>query len=496
MHETASLLIQPIGTHPDDIPTFPYNGFPYILPTVEYIPSNQLRRNLKWDSERGSAELRAFLEGIALLARAAAVREGAMMVSLHTAYPTAFSSALAARHHQVWQAIAERMGFDLAPPVSESVAVARYVDTCELGAAEAITVALDVGGSTTDIAVWSDATPVLQASVRVAAGMAGRFVQIGPSGFRTWLERQVRGLVNLDLSHWQRTPDGYRFMFQGLLRELETSGRVDALNRFLEVDNAALPLRARLAYLFALLAYYAGMMVRAAGVPGAHGPVFVCGKGARFLRLLPPDLLSTMYAHGVHGAGLGRTDGAPVPGEGVKVRVSRHVKEEVARGLLAESLLGNGRDIGPGTNGVRLAAAIRPIAGEHGYNGFAWNSQLDPAQVKEMTTGDVPALEQMLELKAFTAAFEKLVDPQTDDSYADVLGLAWPPPDSVHARIVEDLLNRSRPGRQMHDLHHRPDDAVIESFFVIEARAMLETVLEELNLFDTDQPPPITNDAK
>lgn len=142
--------------------------------------------NIKWNM-RDPEQAKRFLRHLALMSLAECADKGVPVTSAgavdwRLSYPSAFT----ARHYDqfvnMFSLILSDLGFNLGPPAvaTESVCAARYFQQHGMGAAGGTTIVLDIGGGTTDMAVWQQGqrtTPLVwQGSVL----FAGRQLVVEP----------------------------------------------------------------------------------------------------------------------------------------------------------------------------------------------------------------------------------------------------------------------------------------------------------------------------
>lgn len=154
--------------YPPDISDFPI-WEPYYHP------------NLKWSPEFPNFPI-MFLEHLALMLSAEAVRKNARSITWCISYPSAFSDRDQQDYKATWKNITDKLNtttgiqhsFNQVQEnqfnyLTESSAVAQFfadpAQECRL----ANTVFIDIGGGTSDISIWEDWQPVYQSSLKIAS---------------------------------------------------------------------------------------------------------------------------------------------------------------------------------------------------------------------------------------------------------------------------------------------------------------------------------------
>jgi hypothetical protein len=280
--ELKTLLMMPETNSGNVDDWLPREGYAYLywLYGGDYDAA-RLRHDLKWNSEGTNLELRAFLRCLLVMIQAEATKHRARIASITHSYPTVFTKALEAKHRAEWIGLGQYLNAginDEAQKISieeaslnETVAVCRHLE-CEQGASPVNnTISIDVGGSTSDMAVWANKKLELQESVRMAAGIVGRYLQ-SPNAkeFLQWLESTLKGapynLKDFSLAKFESKPFGYSLMFNNILSALEWQGHLQMLITQIESAKESQKLLSHIIYLYSALLYYAGLLARKAGL--------------------------------------------------------------------------------------------------------------------------------------------------------------------------------------------------------------------------------------
>lgn len=160
------------------------------------VNSSGFVAGLKWSrNPEDRLRTKSFLEQICLQVAAEAISKGVDKISWAYSYPTAFSHAMRTHFSGIWGQIIESCaaltGFKFDEQSlnhqTESVAAAIFFNLHpELRAPLATgTVCMDIGGSTTDIAIWQEHQLLWQASLRIAGrDMFSNFLHARPEFLR------------------------------------------------------------------------------------------------------------------------------------------------------------------------------------------------------------------------------------------------------------------------------------------------------------------------
>ncbi|MEQ8330669.1 MAG: hypothetical protein RH859_09430 [Longimicrobiales bacterium] len=321
----------------------PSQGLIYFSDTSTTPLPGGLRSGLKWHIP-GSEDERAFtsyLTQLMLLIQAEAAHAGAVVESVGVAHPSAFEKPRFDTFKAKWEHLTAST--HLKPPMSEATALANFLHGKGLqGGVETYLAAVDIGGSTSDIALWTKGSRGPSTSIRWAGEMVSRLVATDES-VRAALTRAMRadhlGPARRGAVSWSKTDmKENELVFNGLLRAVtRATGTASSLAPgLLESPDAGGPrLVHHIAYLFSGLAFLMGLLRRAeAGSADTHY-VHVGGLGSDYYRWLEglesnagSALVSQFF---LAGAGIS-TD------NGVAVEVStsgEQAKHEVGMGLLA-----------------------------------------------------------------------------------------------------------------------------------------------------------------
>ncbi len=374
--------------------------------------------------------------------------------------------------------------------VNETVAVCKHLENEQGAAPSNNTISLDIGGSTTDMAVWGAKAQGAggelkrQESVRMAAGVVGRYLDgngsqtAGP--FLKWLTDTVNKKpyeANIKLDNFANKPGGFGLMFNTFLSTIDRKGH---LANFIDRVNGtpeARPLLSIIMYLFSGLTYYAGLLTRV-GLSGYTEQdayyVYFCGRGGKLVEWIGGyrEMVSELFLAGLYRGGQFKQTWQ----QSVEVRVSSRPKEEVGRGMLADnSIEGNsGRRMG-----LENSKSHTVTVGETGYQGLNWDPDLSPESLLALPGNTVPAMQDLKELDAFLTAFKNC---RVTREAADVLGFSKVTPVSFLNNLKRRLFGMGR-GSIILDLRDDRNDALLEPLFITELKVWLETVTGNDKIF-------------
>jgi hypothetical protein len=365
----------------------PFSG--YVIPD----PRNPVAADLKWSSsDREEFLAAAFLRTTSSLVLAHARQAGVApsSVTFAYAYPRAFERDREETLRGRWKGVLAppntpdeaftesrpqdgRFGVPkLAPATDEGRSALRYfLSRREFATTGALSVMLDVGGGTTDVAAYALSKAVMLDSLRWGGRdlVGSRVRQAGQEGFTNPFVRVF--------SNWARQ-HGLLVAEQNPLRTYEDGGHDTlALSYLLRTrwyrDGGALlfretpehgSFRLLVLYFFATLFHYTGLLhraVRAAGVDEPLAKVVLAGNGSRFLEWLQRDWSAT--ADNPFRATLldvlARATGVPSPPVVPSVVLSPRPKEEVARGLVTPSGGAAQLQVAPDASGSIVGERIR-----------------------------------------------------------------------------------------------------------------------------------------
>jgi len=493
MSELKTLLMIPDPSDSKQGDWLPPDGFIYRHWIFDgTYDAGKLHFNLKWNSRKNDNDLRAFLRCLLVILQAEAASQGAQIVSVSHTYPSVFTEALITKHNGEWSDLEVYLNEGLpegASPVkverasmTETVAVCRHLE-CEQDASPVSnTISIDVGGSTSDMAVWAQQNLKLQESVKLAGGILGRYLQSSEAQtFLEWFDRTMQAaphnLKDFSSSDFASKPSGYSLMFTNLLSFIELRNQLQDLMSESNGAPEARRFMSHIIFLFGCLLYYAGLLARKAGLQHNQNTynIYFCGKGGTLVRWIHGyDVLAQeMFEAGLLGPN-GNASGESIT---VVARISKRPKEEVGRGLLAESELQgsqNGRRIG-----LIGPSAPSVTVGETGYGKLSWDDRLTPEAIKELPVNTVPAMSDLTELNTFLRAFNK---GEATRAAASELNLDKVSFSQFRTKLLQRLFGAAK-GCIVSDVRKDDNDALIEPLFITEVKVLLETATQNIELF-------------
>jgi hypothetical protein len=527
--ELKTLLVQPVSDPVKYADWRPREGFSLIHWIHGGFEDKRLRSDIKWESSGNRNDLNSYLRCLMVMVQAEAARRNAEVVFVARSYPTAFNNRLKADHNTEWVALGSFMNMRVESEpekiISEAVATARYLGS-KSAPQMSNTVSLDIGGSTTDVAIWYGkhvrgdrggplrAVLGVQESVKLAAGSLGRYLESDPNArrFLEWFVQTVKRqgvLKDLSLDSFAGRRHGYALMFYNILSYYELAGErlrseYNALLGQIKVQEEARGLLMHLIYLFGSLTYYAGLLARKVGLQEQKRPVYYlyfCGKGGTLVtwinnhqRFAERLFLAGLYGpDGADGAASPPLDEAEAPPRAsVDVRLSPEPKEEVGRGLLAPLTLRGGED-DDGSFGLVDTRPDTVTAGETGYkvrDGGAtrellWSDNLDRAVLRSLD-GELPAFRELKELNCFIGAIrEAYKNQEGGDALYDFGGLLSSEREkhSYIDQLTTRLLGDDE-GCVLHDLEQENNpNALVEPLLVTEMKVLLEMLAGNDKIF-------------
>jgi hypothetical protein len=340
---------------------------------------NKPVRDVKWGRQAkqgGESPLMAYLEGLVRYIVCEARSAGVGNLAFHWSFPLSLPSGALTTMGNFWAGIAGRystagMNVVVESSVSESEAVCRCLANVLKVRGGSLTIAVDVGGGSTDVAFWSEKKLLDQFSFKVAGNDV-----LDPK----YLSREALSEL-FEICYGRSIPEGEgeqilerpEIYLNGALTEAkDVTGQP-----FRDIDPRRHPVpcqilghregvppwvdfRSMIYVFFSGLAYYLGLHTRTVTVPLDGVEIYVAGRGSSLLTWLAStattnDVLCTAFK-----AGLSYVGGMPemkfkYPNSspkftGLPIRFSPEyppLKIEVARGLLSSQLeLGRASSIG------------------------------------------------------------------------------------------------------------------------------------------------------
>jgi hypothetical protein len=465
----------------------PAEGVVFWAPIEDAPTTSGLRGNLKWhrDEPHERKAFHSYASQLFLMIAAEAAAAGGEVRSLITAFPSVLPRQLRTRHRAEWNELQQKYGVTVRPPRSESDALAAYLVGAHGAPIQANLIAVDVGGSTSDLTFWRAGKKVGSDSIRLAGDILSRLVALDSTARDAFTAALQRPPFNRKSVPWNEDASKNGMLLNSILRttsndsKLPTGTFVLAETLYGGPNSAGERVLAHLGYLFATLGFLLGTMVRRDGQsvsPGARYDIRFAGKGSEFLRWL--DALapgaSTAVPEVFFRAGLGQ-DAA---GSEVEISLpSSDVKQEVGRGLLLRDVGGEASDSNRTTfvGEAGLTISGRPLR---------WDEPLDFDTLRAIEAPGAPTeLESLTTLHAFVAAFDSNA---TTRQIARSLGIS----PQIFTRQLRDRLHTSLFGPHSAWADTRREggtgqdgSALLEPIFVTEAKTLLEHATGNQNLF-------------
>jgi hypothetical protein len=522
--ELKTLLMKPVNDNTGQPDWRPREGFAYMHWIKEKFEDRNLNADIKWEANGSRGELKAFLRCLMIMVKAEAARRNAEIIFVTRSFPTAFNNRLRADHNQEWVSLGRDIGLEVESEhdkvLSEALATARYLASRE--APQTInTVSLDIGGSTTDIAIWHGkkvrsergerlrAVLGLQESVKMAAGSVGRYVQADRQASREfvkWFHNTVKAqgvFSDASLASFAGRHDGYALMFYNILSYYELKrdqlqGGYNALVGLIQTRPEARGLVTHLIYLFGSLVYYAGLLARKVGLEEKNPPVYYlyfCGKGGTLITWIDnhEKFIEKLFLAGLHGPDSANQETQTRRTE-VSVHLSPQPKEEVGRGLLVPLTSRHGVEGDDGDSfGLVDPAPLAVTVAETGYKinqdgnatELSWKDKLDRG-VLRILDDNLPSFAEMKELNCFINAVKEAFKHEDEGEQKldfDKLLASESEKYAYRDRLMNRLIGPEE-GGVLHDLEQEDNpNALVEPLLITEMKVLLEFLSDNSNLF-------------
>ncbi|WP_164155279.1 hypothetical protein [Sandarakinorhabdus rubra] len=314
---------------------------------AKWVANQTLKAGLKWqagpggDGENNVAALR-FLQDLVLRVAAELRDKGVTpeRINWRFSYPQAFTDRETAYFKRMTEQVAQALSAKarVEHRTEAEAAMTYFCDDSEQAftAPTQLSVMLDIGGGTTDIAIYLHKEALWRGSVRLAAG----------DFFSNWLERNSSLLKKAPMGGTDPTADlpnddSHRKQ-RRLLIELAASkpSFSDQLKRFMDTTAGADPdlqrLQVTASTALAGLLWYTGRVLKKVLAGGqvdprlaAHPTILMAGRGSSYFRLLTKPDQQHLTRMLMLGAGL--------KGNPPELIFSVNPKQEVARGLLHDA---------------------------------------------------------------------------------------------------------------------------------------------------------------
>jgi hypothetical protein len=464
---------------------------------------NKVVGDLKWSTEASAHHLSlSFLRFVASLVVARALLKGVAPWNLEFkwSYPRAFTETDVAKMTMLWTnalknipwnpSSAETSGEavpqsikDAAEHIDESRCVLRHFFAQQkVGLQGTESVILDVGGGTTDIAIYgSGAAPILDSIMLGGRNLTGDRVSGGRRGhnpfvgaFVAWAETNGLPARDRDVVRAYMDDGQVHLAFSYLVTtKWFGSGRASVFT-----DNPAyLHFQACVFYFFGALAHYTGLSVRTEhGAPRVPIAVYLGGNGSRYLDWLTDFARKPEQDRFKRALGtlLLNAAGAPADMKLPEIRLSEHPKREVALGLVAKADPQNDKvPIITSVCGEDVRAGIGERPG--GVMTFSPGSRLKTQDViVENRVSELEWIGDRMEIERYHDALIGVCAGVADH------GGAWPLAANRYQRVFESLDARSLQHLTKTRIENLANShqSYRGSIFVLEASLVLEHMLE------------------
>ena len=431
------------------------SGIVYFQIAIKEWEIESLKSNLKWaDNTQDRQLIWIFLEQLLIMIAAEARAAGVNNLEMQWSYPSAFSEPRRRNFSTFWKTrvrsldVAQSVGIEPEEGVTESVAACQYF-VQEHGAtiaADEPTVFIDIGGGTTDIAVWLENQLVLQTSIK----LAGNNVVVEYAKKNTEFMSVLLDALNLErddpaaiLAYFNKQPSA---VLNSLLQNEDRHQMLKQRLPVLGVEDEFKKIRTVIFTFLSGFLYYIGMLVQRAQGERTDAfrrvAIYFAGKAARLTDWIANfddyrDYLESMVQQG-YGNNIG-----------VEIHQAEHPKEEVGRGLVYDYKT------------EKLISDPLVIAGEDNYtlNGqlLQWNRPLTHSDFEhlQLSGTSFPKISHFVEeLK----------------SYLSNLGLnSVTVPENLKEQIMQKISNIRQSG----------EEAIIQPLFILELKVILDYCIQQ-----------------
>lgn len=513
--ELKTLLMKPVDTSGNIREWSPREGFGYLHWIYAGFDNKKLKSDIKWEGTGNKGDLSSYLRWLMIRIQAEAAKNNAKIVEVLRSIPTAFGQTLKADHTTEWMALSNFTGLQVQTEsdeiLSEAVATARYLVDAEGALEVANTISFDVGGSTTDIAIWygkkEPGAPIkgtlgAQESIKMAAGIMGKYLQTNPQAaqflklFATAVNKQ--GRINISFENARKSDYALLFYNTISVHEMgdeELQKNWVALIEIIKGNEESRGLLAHIIYLFGSLVYYSGLLTRRTGLQNSNTRkyyLYFCGKGGTLITWIKNHeiLVKKLFIAGLLGP-----DSKMPPEQqnsiNVDVKVSRRPKEEVGRGLLAKlAFKPENEDDSFGLYDLKPPSVT---AGETGYKIIVDGKPKELKSSDELKEevllkldSNLPPFDEMKELNHFIKAISEAFKVQ--DTRSPVFDFNRILRDSsVKAGFADVLLTRffGEHNSVLQKLRNERDTgALVEPLLITEMKVLLEFLSGNDKLFE------------
>jgi hypothetical protein len=314
-----------------------------------------VRSNMKWGGVQENAAAQSFLTQACMETLAELVCSGAGDIKIRYSYPTAFSTRDKDRWSANWARIIQNLESVTSVPVvldneepfsREAVSATRYFSNVHALATARGALTLDIGGGTTDLAVWNNndkRVPTLMAHLSVL--FAGRDLFLNPLSAKPDVLSLLDSTVPMKTlkdklaagqgdAYWAQLNAIISAHGDQLIKSIAVKSAIPAVEEFLKILEIGL----------CGIGFYSGLLVGRLILEGTYKPVeripiFVGGNGSKLFHWCALGKFTNQSSfHTSFSRSL--LAGAHVAVPDLKATVDIHVstlpKEEVAYGLVAQ----------------------------------------------------------------------------------------------------------------------------------------------------------------
>ena len=404
--------------------------------------------NLKWTTDPTRRDfIFTFLQQLFLMIAAEARFSKVKVIELHWSYPSAFSKKMYNDLNAAWNTLGQQYALDfpfeaikMVKSQTESVAVCRYLveeRKASPAAKHTAQITVDVGGGTSDIAVWLENQIQAQSSILLAGNALSDFVATNSELCQTLATIGGQNVTEL-LKNKSTTASTLNMVLK--FREKEIILRLLSEREAPHIKRA----RTIVFLMFAGVVYYAGLLLKKIAeekdIEGCD--MYFAGNGAKLIKWVenpPQACLESLKTFMANITSLKERN--------INIETPKHPKEEVARGLLQGA--------------VEVERTPVLLLGESGYKlnnqDLSWSEDLESR--KEIIDPD--NLEPPKEFKELNNLVD-IFDREAEDLSLETI-----------KQLVDGNFIRARMDEKVSSLYRDPEKALIQPFFVEEVRLLL-----------------------
>jgi hypothetical protein len=431
---------------------------------LEEKGAESVKENMKWsEDERVRKYIATFNKQLMLMIAAEARARGVKSIEARFSYPSAFSKKMLNQLRQQWGAIVaeanEKLNLSITVKQTanrlagetESAAACKYLlheRDAPIHALECPQISMDIGGGTTDIAIWLGGKLAVQCSLLLGGRELALFAQKNKD-FRDNLvqlaQREVSDAVFIE------HPDAVL----NILMRLSGKDIASALAMGKGIVPCFKRTRTMAFLIFAGSFYYTGQLLRylvSKGNKIDSCDIYLGGNGSRLISWISDSGTTVEALRQI----LQKALAPDITLGNIEVHDVKDPKEEVARGLLY--------DYGASETIAEPVA----ILGEEGYvfdgTKKEWYDDIY-GQLALMDLSRLKVPDAFPQLTKFLTEFNS----QAEDLTLDVLNSSFVPPQKIKARIQQAI----------DKIRYHGDEALVQPFFIEAVRQLLTRLHEE-----------------